>query len=333
MIKKLPSLLPGLVKTANLAPSVHNTQPAKWHVDDRGDLFLLLDRDRLLGIGDPTRHDALLSCGTALEGMRLACLDKGLNISGIDRMDEAFTGNNELLARIDLCEADCSDPLSACVSDRFTWRGGFVEAATEQRAFLEESFALKDDVTLVTNPVDIRSIADMNDEASLHFLSNREYRRELHDWMRLNTDDSNWSRDGLNSQALCLGSFEAKAADVVLGGPAFDILNKLRLGKMVVSEKAKTCSSTAIMLFHRPVEEHAIDTGVAYYRAQLELAAQGLTTWPMAVLADAEDSRHELVRKYRVPEERRLVNVLRIGKAPENANPGRARLKPAALIV
>ena len=112
----------------------------------------------------------------------------------------------------------------------------------------------------------------MNDEASLHFLSNREYRRELHAWMRLNSDDSNWSRDGLNSQALCLGSFEAKAANIVLGGPAFDILNKLRLGKMVVSEKAKTCSSTAIMLFHRPVEEHAIDTGVAYYRALLELA-------------------------------------------------------------
>ena len=47
------------------APSIHNTQPWRWRLDDRG-LSLLADRTRQLGVADPDGHSLLLSCGAAL---------------------------------------------------------------------------------------------------------------------------------------------------------------------------------------------------------------------------------------------------------------------------
>jgi hypothetical protein len=51
-----------LAAFANQAPSVHNTQPARWHFADDGAIWILSDRSRHLEIGDPSQRDAGLSC-------------------------------------------------------------------------------------------------------------------------------------------------------------------------------------------------------------------------------------------------------------------------------
>ena len=50
---------------AGLAPSIHNSQPWRWRVSDTS-LDLYLDHRRRLGITDPDRRLAILSCGAAL---------------------------------------------------------------------------------------------------------------------------------------------------------------------------------------------------------------------------------------------------------------------------
>lgn len=53
---------------ANLAPSVHNVQPARWALQPGGRIALACAVDTALAIADPDASDLLFSCGTALEG-------------------------------------------------------------------------------------------------------------------------------------------------------------------------------------------------------------------------------------------------------------------------
>jgi nitroreductase len=60
-----------LLRYAILAPSSHNSQPWKFHVeDDRIDVFA--DRDRWLKIADPERRELYISIGCALENLLIA---------------------------------------------------------------------------------------------------------------------------------------------------------------------------------------------------------------------------------------------------------------------
>ncbi|MCP2287466.1 Acg family FMN-binding oxidoreductase [Nocardia amikacinitolerans] len=64
------------VEMAVRAPSVHNTQPWRWRLEERSvDLFA--DTTRRLPSTDPTGRDLLLSCGAALHHLRLALAVRG----------------------------------------------------------------------------------------------------------------------------------------------------------------------------------------------------------------------------------------------------------------
>ena len=60
-----PSIVAAALEVAIRAPSIHNTQPWRWRLDDDA-LVLLADRDRQLSVADPDGHSMLLSCGAAL---------------------------------------------------------------------------------------------------------------------------------------------------------------------------------------------------------------------------------------------------------------------------
>jgi hypothetical protein len=64
------------VAAAGLAPSIHNTQPWRWHAT--GDtLDLHIERSRVLDITDPDVHLATLSCGAALHHARVSLAAQG----------------------------------------------------------------------------------------------------------------------------------------------------------------------------------------------------------------------------------------------------------------
>jgi hypothetical protein len=59
------------VQLACRAPSVHNSQPWRW-VAENGVLRLFVDRDRTVPGTDPSGREAILSCGAALDHLRVA---------------------------------------------------------------------------------------------------------------------------------------------------------------------------------------------------------------------------------------------------------------------
>lgn len=84
------------VELAGRAPSVHNTQP--WRFTVSGDTAeLWADRTRWLFVLDPTGRQLIVSCGAALEHLRLAVLDQG-RLADIEFVPDQRTP--DLLARI-----------------------------------------------------------------------------------------------------------------------------------------------------------------------------------------------------------------------------------------
>ncbi|MET9340792.1 hypothetical protein [Nonomuraea sp. NPDC003804] len=74
--RELPFATPGgvsrTVKAAAAAPSVHNTQPWRFHRVDDATMELYADLDRLLAVTDPMGRGVGISCGAALFNLRLA---------------------------------------------------------------------------------------------------------------------------------------------------------------------------------------------------------------------------------------------------------------------
>lgn len=65
------------VALANLAPSVHNSQPWRWRIGDES-IHLFADTSRALPATDPEGRDLRISCGAALHHLRVALLAAGL---------------------------------------------------------------------------------------------------------------------------------------------------------------------------------------------------------------------------------------------------------------
>jgi hypothetical protein len=69
-------ILKNAVQLACRAPSLHNSQPWRWVVDDAG-LHLYVDHTRLLPSADKSARQAYISCGAALHHLRVAMAAAG----------------------------------------------------------------------------------------------------------------------------------------------------------------------------------------------------------------------------------------------------------------
>src|SRR5271155_2490000 len=112
------------VRTACRAPSLHNSQPWQW-VFNRGQLRLFLDPSRVMDT-DRSAREALISCGAALDHLRVAMAAAGWQ-SQIDRFPNPNSPNH--LASIEFTPMDF-------VTDRDRRRAGAIwERHTDRLPF------------------------------------------------------------------------------------------------------------------------------------------------------------------------------------------------------
>jgi nitroreductase len=324
-------LLRELVAEARLAPSVHNVQPTRWRLQG-GRLLLLGDPSRAIPVADPAGRDWRLSHGAHFEGLWLALAARGARLAEPQMLAEPQTPNG--LVPIAACHviANAVEPPQEPVRDRMSWRGAFKPVDAETQAGLARFAAERNDCTLVTGRNDISDIAHLADRAALHFLRDTQHRAELLEWLRLSRAHPRYQRDGLNADAMQLSRIEAFGAGLVLG-PLFRPLDRIGLAAPLVRETAKTTSAAAIVLFHRPAGEDAFESGRAFYRAWLAMERSGLKGCPMSILADWDQSRAALARRFAVPPDQHIVSVFRIGRPNGVPGSARARLPVDELIV
>jgi nitroreductase len=320
--------LMALVAEANLAPSVHNTQPSRWRLDHDGGVLLLEDSTRRLPVGDPLGRDAEVSHGAALEGFVLACAQKGLAVN-VDQLP-LQAGSLRPVARLGVEPGAGQDPLRAQVSVRRTYRGAFAPGGDAGRL---APLTANADAILVSRADGVARLAQLNDEASLRTYRDKAFRAELVSWMRLSSRHPRWALDGLNAEAMEMSGFEAAGAGLVLKSGIFETLDKAGVAGPLVSEAKVVRSAQAVVLFHRPEDEPPLETGRRFYRLWLEFTALGVAAAPMAVLADDAAARTAIAAAFSVPAGRRLITAFRLGVAPARSRPPKPRLPVEALIV
>jgi nitroreductase len=320
-----------LVNEANLAPSVHNIQPARFRFESDGAISVFEDTRRRLTVGDPSGADNWKSVGAASEGLVMALSARGVG-ADVVYLDEQ-TAPLRRVARITLKGDANPDALRAAAPQRMTWRGAFARKdGAAQRGI--DAIRSANDLQLVLDPEAIAWVAKLFDRTSLTTLRDDAYRAELRSWMRLSRFNLRYGRDGLNARALALSGVEAMGAGFVLGKGGFRTLDRIGLAGPLMAEGGKVRSAAALGLFHRAADEHAFVTGRRFYRLWLEIAAAGLCLCPMSVLADDAAAAKAIGDRFSLPPDRKLVTVFRIGRKPERARfAPRARLPARDLIV
>lgn len=319
-----------LVAEAMLAPSVHNVQPARWRLLGEDGLLLLEDRSVRLRVGDPTAHDAAISLGAAVEGLRLAA---GRQEALLEPMSDLPEAEGDLLPRAAFRLVPGTgrpDPLSDQVDRRQSWRGAFARATDEDRA--AAAVLATHDTAVVTGTAELKNLARLADTASHHFMQQDSFRRELTSWMRLSRRHPRWSRDGLNAEAMAMGRLEAWGAGLVLG-PLYGPLEWLSLAAPLTSEADKTASATGLAVFHRPADEDPFISGGHFYRCWLRLEDAGFGAAVIAALADHAPAAAAVSRLAGLADGRRVVSTFRIGRRPEGRTAERARRSIDEILV
>lgn len=190
-----------VIRIAQLAPSVHNTQPWVFWIraDDRLELRArvsgqaepgLLGPDRRLRVADPLSRELAISCGAALLNLRLAFRVMGHDVT-VWLIPDA-DNDSSLLASIEIVTGRTHRPsvkeqkLYAAIRRRHTNRSSFtgaaipptVEAAMKRAAFLEEGWLRKLDRAQTGKWLSAATRADMKLEAGAGYVA------ELKRWTR-----------------------------------------------------------------------------------------------------------------------------------------------------
>jgi nitroreductase family protein len=174
----------GTVRTvltlAARAPSVHNTQPWRWRVDDAS-LHLYADSERQLPNTDPGGRDLILSCGTALQHCVIAFAAVGW-LSKVTRLPDPDDAN--YLATIEL------SPYPANAVD-IALAAAIPRRRTDRRRYSSWPVPIGDIALMaaraVRNGVTLCQVEDLDklnkivaESVSEHF--NRDYLAELTAW-------------------------------------------------------------------------------------------------------------------------------------------------------
>lgn len=134
--------LESVLDLAAHAPSVHNTQPWRWHVDHRG-IQLIADWSRRLGDTDSDRRDVVLSCGAVLHHCATAFAAAGWS-SRIRRLPA-----NGMLAAVELDRRpagvgtrELAGAIAHRRSDRRPYRGRLPAGTVELLVLRAERFGV-----------------------------------------------------------------------------------------------------------------------------------------------------------------------------------------------
>ncbi len=192
------------VAAATRAPSIHNTQPWRFRVDaDR--VELLADLSRQLSVLDPTGRQLYLSCGAALHHLRVALRAAGYRTEvTLLPADADGPGGTRVMASVAVRPGEPGDAaataLADAIAERHTQREPFAERKVEHETLTALRRAAEDEggwLALLEHREDQITLAVLLSHANSAELSDPEYQRELHEWLRVDP-----AYDGVPASAL-----------------------------------------------------------------------------------------------------------------------------------
>ncbi|MCE5291497.1 MAG: hypothetical protein LLG14_19970 [Nocardiaceae bacterium] len=295
------------VRSASRAPSLHNTQPWRWHYDRTG-LKLYADPYRLLPDTDPAGREMILSCGATLHHLQAAMT--GLGFTSIV---ERFPNPNDpdFLARIEFtrsvfitdAQRERLEAIACRYSDRLPLEAPPRWAQFEQRL----RSTLGDDVELVVVPDDLRDALEQASSlvAGLRRYDSR-YQSELDWWTGQSFGSVGIPRENLAS---------ADEGERVAVGRQFPRKDNVQRRADVAQDR----STVVILSTDTDTKEDFLRCGEALSNVLLEATMAGYATCTLTHLIELPSTRgvvQKLVGDNRYPQV-----LVRIGAAPDTGHP------------
>ncbi|MDX6205662.1 MAG: hypothetical protein QOF39_1719 [Frankiales bacterium] len=294
----MTDVVTSMVEAANLAPSIHNSQP--WQFVVHGELLeVLMDADRTTPAIDPLGRGQHLACGAAAFNALVTARAAGrvCNLAlGAQRRRPELAAVLTLGGSITPLPEDRA--LAAAVPARHTVRSPFedtpVPAALVDRlrAAVEHEGAW---MTVVERPEDIVELAVLTERAEAAETSDQRYQAELLAWMR---PDGEPAPDGIPVRGLPVEGPAGRASSVRLR-------DFRGLGPDPTHPRA-TEPTEEPPLVERPLlvvigtdGDHHVDwlrAGMAMQRLWLTATASGLGASPLTQALDHEGPRALLSR-------------------------------------
>jgi hypothetical protein len=304
----------GLLVTAGRAPSLHNSQPWRFHLTPRT-IELHADPERNPRVADPDGRELRIACGAALFNLRLA-----LHGLGIRPIVTLFPDRDrpDLLAAVRHGGSRPTTPeqerLLRSVPLWRTNRHPFIDAAVAppeqhalRRAAVEEGAWLH----VVHEPAQRRSLREMVRRAHRLQMADPAFRAELAAW----STDSPERRDGV----------PAKAGDSIPEPQDAWVLRDFTGGAGTARVQGKDFEEEpliAVLTSHLSGATAEVQVGQALQRVLLTATADGLSASFLSQVVEVPQTRDELRRL--IGATRPPQAVLRIGRGwPVVATPRR----------
>lgn len=262
-----PPDLQGIVRHATLAANSHNTQPWRFHLEERA-IEIRPDFQRRTPAVDPDDHHLFVSLGCAAANLALAAAATGrlgnasVAVDGGGVRYDYFVGTPEL------------DPLLEMISKRQSTRAEYDGRAVPRAdlAELERTTAIPGvNLALITDKARIKRVRDLVLAGNTDQVRDTAFMHELKQWLRFNPRSAIANGDGL---------FSAASGNPVLptglGKFAFDLLFDVETENQKYARQIDSSAGVAIFLGERADREHWIRVGQACQRFALTATRLGL---------------------------------------------------------
>jgi hypothetical protein len=256
-----------LVRYATLAPSGHNTQCWKFHIEPDA-ISVLPDFSRRTPVVDPDDHHLFVSLGCALENLAQASLAHGLKSQA--QFDPA---KDHLTVRLEQTRALAS-PLYLAIPKRQCTRGvydGLPLSLPELKALELAGSGNGVRALLFTARPDMEKILELVMEGNTTQINDAAFVKELKQWIRFSGSEAVETGDGL--YALSSGS---PSVPRWLGSPMFDIMFRAKSENDKYAEQLRSSAGVAVFVSDVDDKMHWIEAGRCYERFALQATALGI---------------------------------------------------------
>jgi len=254
-----------LVRYATLAPSSHNTQCWKFHVQDTL-ITIEPDLTRRCPIVDPDNHHLFVSLGCATENLAQAALANGLKANA--RFDSSGAGR--VVVGIEATRTQVS-PLFQAISERQCTRGDFdgKPLSVEDLRRLEQvGHGNGVHVIFLTERSAMEKVLEYVVSGNTNQMNDPAFVKELKTWIRFSHDEAVLSGDGLFA-----GATGNPAMPRWLGCRLMDLFYTPKSENERYARQIRNSAGIALFVSEANDKAHWIEAGRCYERFALQATA------------------------------------------------------------
>jgi hypothetical protein len=302
------ALMRELVRYATLAPSSHNTQCWKFHIDNRT-ILILPDLSRRCPAVDPDDHHLFVSLGCAAENLLQAASANGL--MGNTVFDTAASG--ALQIALEPTKAIAS-PLFDAIPKRQCTRGEFdgKPLSNEELKLLEEAVAGNGvRVMLFTEKPAMEKILEYVIAGNTAQVNDPAFVRELKEWIRFSDDEAVRAGDGLFTK-----SSGNPTGPRWLGGTMFNLFFTAKSENDKYAKQVHSSAGIAVFVSDTSDKAHWVETGRCYERFALQATALNIRNAFLNQPVEVSMLRSQFANYLGIGNQRPDL-VVRFGRGPE----------------